>query len=253
LYLRIYLSNRKIKYLLLSIFVAIPIVTGFAFGGFVLLILGITIVSASYMKKINFNYILKVATIGIFILIIIFQIAKNVQFETAFKGYYYAITNWDSLMSILIINNPDLGYDMGRVGSLIFGFQKMTEDIFAFIIGHGPGSISYSGYTTGFVNPLEKMTGGAAYLLMALMYELGIWGPLLLIMVFILLYKKWNMTKNLSFGLSKYYFDNINVLLAIFFISVTYNALLSHWFMIIFFSVNLSYMNQLYKNQHGVF
>ena len=93
------------------------------------------------------------------------------------------------------------------------------------------------------------MTGGANYILMSLMYELGIWGPFILIITFFLLYTKWKKTKDSSDGLSKYYFENINVMLAIYFVSVIYNALLAHWFMIIFFSINLSYMRQLNKNQ----
>jgi len=153
-----------------------------------------------------------VFTICVFIFIVVFQIVKNIQLESAFQAYYSLYTNWDNLMGLLI-TNPDLGaYDYGRIGSVFFGFEKMTEDIAAFFIGHGPGSITYSGYTTGFVNPLAKLQG-TSFLLMALMYELGIWGPLLLIAVFYSLFIKWKKT-NYSFnGLSKYYFDNINVLL----------------------------------------
>ena len=90
---------------------------------------------------------------------------------------------------------------------------------------------------------------GAVTLLQAYIYEVGIWGPLFLITIFYLLYRKWKKTRRPNFGMSQYYFNNIGILLAVFLLSTVYTHALGNPFLVIFFAINLSYMKYCYKTQ----
>ncbi len=168
--------------------------------------------------------------------------------DEAFHAYYEVYTNVDSFKSKTIAG-PSETDKLGRLGLLLFGFDKMTEDLTSFLFGHGPGSISYlaSTLTTNKSNGLNIL--GSSYPLMSYMYELGIWGPLLLIIVFYKLFKKWKNTRPPNQGLERLYFDNIPVLLVVFFGSLIYTAALNNFFLCIYFAFNISYLNQLHKYQ----
>ena len=254
----IYIRKRKTIYLFLAVFIAIPMITGFAYAGFGIMVISLLLIFLQYFKKLYFRYVLLSFSVGSIILFSLYQIElKRVSVDDWVGEYnlsnYSAISiykNWDAFMATMIYNSNQLqrGYGFGRIGAVIFGFEKMTEDFPAFLIGHGPGSITYSGYTMGYVNPMQEVraTGNT---LLALMYELGILGPFFLISIFYNLYKKWKKTISLDLGLSQYYFDNMGVLLLVYLISTTYTSLLNNFFMMFFFAIQLSYMHSLYKSQ----
>ena len=257
----IYIRKRKTIYLFLSVFIAIPMITGFAYAGFGFLVISLLFIFFQYLKKLNFKYAISSFSVLVIILYSVYQIElKRISIDDWVgeynKSIYSAINtynNWESLMGQLIYT-PDAiqkGGGFGRIGAVIFGFEKMTEDFPSFFIGHGPGSITYSGYTLGYINPMKEVRATSNALL-TLMYELGIWGPLFLIMVFFILYKKWKKTIRPDFGLSQYYFDNMGVLLLVYFISTTYTSLLNYFFMAFFFAIQLSYLNSLYRRQTSI-
>jgi len=256
--LHIYIRKRKMIYLFLAVFIAIPMITGFAYAGFGFLVVSILFVFFQYLKKLHFKYILLSFSVGSIILFSLYQIElKRVSIDDWVGGYNKSKSspiaiykNWDVFMETVIYNPDQIqsGYGFGRIGAVIFGFESMIEDFSTFFIGHGPGSITYSGYTMGYVNPMEEVRAiGVA--LLTLMYELGFWGPLLLIFTFFVLYKKWKKTIRPDFGLSQYYFDNMGVLLLVYFLSTMYTSLLNNFFLIFFFAIQLSYMHSLYKSQ----
>ena len=73
----------------------------------------------------------------------------------------------------------------------------------------------------------EVRATGNAFL--TLMYELGIFGPLFLIIIFFILYKKWKKTIRPDLGLSQYYLDNMGVLLFVYFVSTCLLITSHYW------------------------
>ena len=254
--IQIFLKKRKIIYFFLSIFIAIPIVTGYAYGGFVFMGMAIIILSFSYIRKISIIKIIKVSIVSITIFFSIFTIAQKIQSQSAFKSYYQIYTNFNLFRGLLVDNTTggdfiNISRNLGRIGSVIFAIQSITENPLAFWVGYGPGAISYRGYTTKVsASFLDKnRVKGAVTLLQAYIYEVGIWGPLFLITIFYLLYRKWKKTRRPNFGMSQYYFNNIGILLPVFLLSTVYTHALGNSFLVIFFAINLSYMNHCYKTQ----
>jgi hypothetical protein len=247
LFLQIYLGQRKLKYLVYSFIIAIPIITGYAYGGFLFLAVALFIIIISHAKKINFFRLFGLLVLSLVILFSVFILAKNIQIEDAFQGYYNVFSSADNFKNKTI--KYESGVTSGRIGLLIFGFDKMTENLKSFFIGHGPGSISYTGATTGIKNMSGYNIRGSAYPLMSYMYEMGIWGPLLLILAFYLLFKKWKKTKRPKQGIEMYYFDNMPVVLVVFLTALTYTTVLNIYFLVIFFAFNISYLNHLHKSQ----
>ena len=248
--IHIFLHKRKMIYLFLAIFVAIPIVTGYAYGGFAFMTIAIIIISFSYIKRFGFKKIITVTIVSCVILYSIFTIARKVQIEQAFESYYAVYTDYDAFSGIMLGNIYETT-SLGRIGSVIFGYEKMTENPWTFLVGHGPGSASYKGFTTGIEGSLLKKYGlkGIMTLFQGYMYELGIWGPLFLVVIFYSLFKKWKKTQRPYFGMSQYYFNNIIVLLPVYLLSTLYTTTLNNSFMVIFFAINLSYINHCHKIQ----
>ena len=252
--IQIFLKRRKTIYLFLSILIAIPIITGYAYGGFVFMIMAITIISFSSIKTFSFIKIFKSITIGLLIFSSIFFLAKNIQSKSAFKSYYSIFTNTKQLSNLLIKNyagDTAIYNSLGRVGSVIFAYKSISQNRLSFWLGYGPGSASYRGYTTKNSSSFLDKTGfkGFATLMQAYIYELGIWGLFFLITVFYLIYIKWKKTKNPNYGISRYYFSNIVVLIPVYFLSTIYTHTLANSFMTIFFAINLSYINHCHRNQ----
>jgi hypothetical protein len=249
LFLQIYLHMKKPKYLVYAIFVAVPIVTGYAYGGFIFLVFALIIVSISYSGNFNLSRIFTTLVIGIIIIFSAYTLAKNIQIEKASKGYFNTLTNIDAFKKHTIEGNTQDSEGRGRIGYLIFAFEEMTDNFQAFVIGHGPGSISYQGLSTGIKNLSGTNINGSSLPLMSYMYELGIWGILILIITFYFLFRKWKKTMRPKEGIEMYYFDNIPVLLAVYLSALTYTIVLSNYFLVIFFAFNVSYLNHLHNAQ----
>ena len=258
--LHIFIRKRKMIYLFLAVFIAIPIITGFAYAGFGFLMVSILFVFYQYLKSFNFKYIILSFAVGSIILFSLYQIElKRVstndwvgEFDKAAFSPLQLYQNYDVFMSYLIYNPDQLqrGYGLGRIGAVIYAFEKITKGFPYFIIGYGPGSITYSSYTMDYTNPLVEVRASSMPLV-ALIYELGIFGLFFLISIFYILYKKWKKTIRPYFGLSQYYFDNIGVLLLVYLTSTVYTGILNKFFFIFFFAIQLSYLNHLYISQRS--
>jgi len=258
----IYYYTRKIIYLFLAIFIAVPMITGFVYAGIGFLIISLLLILFKYFQTSNFRQIMIPLFAVIVILFGLYKIESNrlttndyigthnKADDSAFKIY----SNWNGLITTLIFTSEvvQAGRGLGRIGAVIFGYNEMIKDFKSFIIGHGPGSISYSGYTMGYINPMQHLRT-VGLILVALMYDLGIWGPFFLMITFFMLYKKWKKTIRPDYGLSQYYYDNMNVVLMIFFFSTIYTSLLNNYFMLFFFAIQISYLNYLGKNDPSNF
>ena len=149
----------------------------------------------------------------------------------------------DAVYSLNVIN---------RIYQLNFAIDEMSKDIVSFWVGHGPGSISYAALTLDFKNPLSEIYQGSSHPLMTYIYELGIWGPFFLITAFFLLYRKWKRTKRPVGGLAQYYYDNINVLLVVYLLGTLYSSVLNNPILVMFFAIQMSYLNYLYISQRVI-
>ena len=256
----IYIRKRKTIYLFLAVFIAIPMITGFAYAGFGFLVISLLLIFFQYFKKLYFRYVLLSFSVGSIILFSLYQIElKRVSIDDWVgesnkrdSSPLALYQDFDVFMATMIYNPDQLqrGYGFGRIGAIIFGFKKITKDFSTLVIGHGPGSITYSGETMGNGNPLQDVRASTIPLV-ALIYELGIFGPFFLISIFYFLYKKLKKTIRPYLGLSQYYFDNTGVLLLVYLISTVYTAILNNFFFMFFFAIQLSYLNHLYRSQRG--
>ncbi len=251
--LQMLLIERKKKYLFLAILLAMPLITGYAYGALLIMVGALLVTSFMYLKLFNFKKVAKITIISCLILLSTFAIAKKIQLEYAFKAYYSVFTNWDTFTAT-VIKDHEKGQGFGRIGSVKFGLEQLTKDVPSFLIGKGPGSASYRGYTTGIGNQMLDEYGfrTSSSLMTTFMYEMGVLGLMMPILVFYFLYKKWRKThipknKNRWF---KIYYKNIPALLLVYFIGLFYTAVFMNYFLVIFFAVNMSYINHLCKIQN---
>ena len=104
-------------------------------------------------------------------------------------------------------------------------------------------------FTTGYVNELVSYTRGSSLILMTLIYELGIWGPLFIFLIFIKLYKIWK--ESISVGTDdflRWHHDIFPSVLIVFFFSAMYNAALAFWILSIFFGINFSLIKKMHQD-----
>jgi len=248
--LGVYLSERKLIYLPLAIFLSIPIITGFAYGGFVLMLIAIIIWAGRYLKLSKIVKILIIGTTAFMTLIIL---TKALQSDREYSSYFSSLTNLDSFLH-LTVKDPNKERSFGRIGSISFAGKQVTMDLLTFILGNGPGSISYMSYTFGGYNPVMERFGlkGPPNLISCYIFELGFWGIISPPLIFFLLFKKWKQTEISSQSrFMKDCFANIPVLFSVYFIGLAYTSVLTNYFLVIFFAINSSYLNYLYKSQKG--
>jgi hypothetical protein len=251
--LQIFMKSKKKVYLLLAFFIAIPIMTGFAYAGFAFLTIAIVVVVFNTFRRLNVLRITAVALTGFLIMYSLVTITIKFQTGSSYQSYFNFLGN--PKLYGTVITNPDAAYSLSslnRIYKLYFAIDEVTQDFVSFWVGHGPGSISYSALTLEFKNPLAEIYQGSSNPLMAYIYELGIWGLFLLITAFYFLYRKWKRTKRPLKGLAQYYYDNISVLLVIFLLGTMYTAVLNNYMLAMFFAVQVSYLNYLYRSQRVI-
>jgi hypothetical protein len=252
--LQIFMKSKKKVYLLLAFFIAIPIMTGFAYAGFAFLTIAIVVVVFNTFRRLNVLRITAVALTGFLIMYSLVTITIKFQTGSSYQSYFNFLGN--PKLYGTVITNPDAAYSLSslkRIYKLYFAIDEVTQDFVSFWVGHGPGSISYSALTLEFKNPLAEIYQGSSNPLMAYIYELGIWGPFFLITAFFLLYRKWKRTKRpVVEGLAQYYYDNINVLLVVYLLGTSYTLTLNNPILGMFFAVQVSYLNYLYRSQRVI-
>ena len=247
---QIFLNNKNKIYLFLAFFTSIPIMTGYAFGGFAFLFIAIVVVLLKSLRKLHFKKLSIVILTGLLLIYGLVEITKYSQDVSGYQSYFSLFAKPELYLSIF--TNSDIVQthpSLSRISNLYFAINEITTDVIYFFVGYGPGAISYNAYTLGYHNPLVEIYRGTGLPLMTYIYELGIWGPFLLFISFFFLYKKLKVTQRPSKGISQYYYDNFIVLLIVYLLGTLYTAVLNNFILVMFFAVQASYINKLYLTQ----
>jgi hypothetical protein len=249
--LQMFFNKKKKIYLLLAFFISIPIMTGYAYGGFAFLFIALVIISFQSFKKMKAT---QLSLVIIYCTLIIYGLVSATQYfqstNNTAQSYLNIYANSELYYSIL--TNTDIiqtHESLGRITKIYFALNEITKDLIHLFMGHGPGSISYNAATLGYTNSFAKAYQGSSHPLMTYIYELGIWGPFLLFISFYFLYKKWKVTQRPQVGISQYYYDNFIVLIIVFLLGTFYTAVLNNLILVMFFAVQASYLNKLYMLQ----
>ena len=217
--LQIYLNKKKKIYLILAFFISIPIMTGYAYGGFAFLFIALVIIAFQSFKKMKATQLSSVIIYGALIIYGLVSATRYFQStNNTAQSYLNIYANWELYYSIL--TNTDIVQShesLGRISKIYFALYEIKKDIVHLLVGYGPGSISYNAATLGYTNSFAKSYQGSSHPLMTYIYELGIWGPFMLFISFFFLYKKWKVTQRPNVGISQYYYDNFIVLIIVFY------------------------------------
>jgi hypothetical protein len=242
-----YLGSKKYNTLLLSIFFAAPIITGFAYGGFILLAVMLAVTILSFSEGTNMLRMIIKSLASLFVIISTILIAEQIQPEDDFKSYYNKFSNLSNFTDYTIRYTNDNDVTYGRIGTLIFTYNRLIENPATLLFGHGPGSLSYIGYTMGIENKTFAKYGinKIASLFPSYMFETGIVGIVILCYTFISLLRKWRIVKKHNY--SEYY-EVLNFtpgLLAVYFVGLFYTGVFSNYLLVFYFSINMSKINSL--------
>ena len=252
--LQIFFNTKKKIYLILAFFISIPIMTGYAYGGFAYLFIALVIIAFQSFKKMK---AMQLSSVIIYGTLIIYGLVSATQYfqgsNSTAQSYLNIYANSELYHSIL--SNTDIVQtheSLGRITKIYFAFNEISKDMIHLVLGHGPGSISYNAATLGYINSFAKEYQGSSHPLMTYIYELGIWGPLLLFISFYFLYKKWKATQRPQVGISQYYYDNFIVLIIVFLLGTFYTGVLNNLILVMFFAVQASFLNKLYSIQKQI-
>ena len=94
-----FLDSKKIKFLFLSLFVMIPIVTGYAYGGFILLISGVLITLYYAGMKISKKQIFFGLVGVVAIITTIFLVTSKLQDKNHIESYLLKFSNIDMFLN----------------------------------------------------------------------------------------------------------------------------------------------------------
>ena len=215
-----------------------------------MLVVIITSLIITNKERINFHKI-KLFIGGFIVLLFAITIAKYFQPAEDFDSYKRKFTSAYLFKNYAIRDAEQISSrGFGRIGGVLFSVDNIiNSQVSNFLFGHGPGSFSYFGYTSGYTNEIFEKYGyrKPPVLFASYIYELGIFGLFLPIIIFIKLYKRWKKTKHTNSS-KLFLYQNTPSLLAIYFCGLFYTAVFSNYFLVIFFSINMSYLRVLSRD-----
>ncbi len=242
LFLQIYFARRKQSDLVFMLFTIMFIVTGKGFFGFPLMIASVLTLFMLRIKnrdKMRKIFVTAVGTISL-IALSSFLIPKE-QSERVIQRF----TNIDALIAY-----DQAGGHMGRIGSVAYGFRKVTESLPSALLGYGPGTISYKGATSGIRNTFLE-TSGTQWVMpsLAYLYEFGFVGVVLFTWLFIYFFGKWRQIRIWPEGLERFYLQNVPSVLMIYYLCIFYTSAFKIYFLVFFLAIQLGFLRQWLDRQ----
>lgn len=242
LFLQIYFSRRQNMDLVYMLIAIMFIVTGKGFFGFPLLLGSLLLLFLMRVKnrdRLRKIFVVALGTIALFGMAT-FLIPKE-QSERVVKRF----TNLDALLAY-----DRAGGQMGRIGSLVYGYDQVTKSIPHAVFGYGPGTISYRGATTGIQNKfLATAKTQSVMPSLAYLYEFGFLGVFLVIYCFYYFWQRWRQIRIWPKGLERFYLQNIPIILFIYFVCIFYTSAFKIYFLVFFFAMHLSFMRRWLEQQ----
>jgi len=176
--------------------------------------------------------------------------AREIQDKSEYSSYLALLENPKYILLSASSEGENVSMNsLMRVNNVFFAVKEVTKGFANFFLGHGPGSISYNSYTLAYSNDLARKRQGSSNPLMTYIYELGVWGPLILVVIFYRLVKVRRKAIRPEFGLAQYYYDNSYVLFAIYFLGTIYTAVFNNYILLMYFAIQISFLNHLSLSQ----
>jgi hypothetical protein len=242
-----YQNSKSIGDVFRSIYFAIPIVTGYAYGGFILLILMILVLLVTSKKQLRIYEVIRVGVIGLSIIILTLYVAQKYQSEEDFNSYAAKFSNLRKFTDYTIKYSDNSSSSHGRLGAIIFAYDSISKNVSTILFGHGPGSLSYIGYTLGFGSSAFQKFGiiRTPSLFPSYLYETGFCGVIILIYAFISLYVKASQPKSKKGEYIPFYINYVPALVVVYFVGLFYTAVLSNYLLVFYFAI---YIGSVHRN-----